>query len=969
MRVRSDVLMTVCLALLWSTESGSQEATEPIGAALKAMQEAEALSKQGTIGSAHMAIQKYEEAVKIWKATDHPGQEAMAYIEIGKLHQALGENDQALHAYENAVPAWKAVPPDLKDSKGRPLGPSALSMTYSNIAKVYDDMGNKEKALEMFLQVIPAERALGSRYGEAAAYNNIGQIYSDLGETATALDYLINKALPIWQSIGERNGEGVTLNNIGLLYENLGDYQRALDYFNKALPLAGNPAAQGTTLNNIGTAYKSLAADPSLLPSMTAKRRQDALDYYNRALNVLEGTTNLREQARTRGNICGMYDSPQQAKKAIQCSTDALAAWRMVGDRAGEAAQLMKLGNAQYGRGLKDDAVKTLKQARALMQQVGDRRDEVAVLGRLAKIALADGNLSQARSDNESALKISQSLRTKVPIGDNRATYASTVRDLYECEIHILMGLHAKEPSKGYDVLALEASEQGRSRALVEMLTESGVNIRNGADPELLRQERVIQKSLDSMSAQLSQSPAPPQDAEKQLRDLLDRYDALQMRIRISSPRYASLVQPDPPSVRAIQTQMLTPDTLLLEYALGEGRSYLWAVGPDKVSAYTLPGRFDLEWAEGKFGAKAQRTPQLTADEIYEAGRELSKMLLGPVAGELGNKRLVIIAEGMLSQLPFGLLPSPAGGQQGAGRALAMDHEIVYLPSASTLFALRRESAARTAPSKLVAILADPVFSRDDERVKGGQGASQGGQAGVDSRGAGSQPNGGSASTAATAPLSGNELWTQFLETWDDHTGIASGTSRRRLRYTRREADGIAALLPEDQRDEATDFKASKATVNSGLLSKYRIVHIATHGLLNGVHPELSGLVLSMVDEKGEAVDGYLQLHEIYNLNLVADLVVLSACETGLGKDVTGEGVVGLTRGFMYAGSPRVVVSLWNVNDLATAELMQRFYRGMLTDKLTASQALQAAQASMLKEQRWSSPYYWGAFVLYGDWK
>ena len=174
--------------------------------------------------------------------------------------------------------------------------------------------------------------------------------------------------------------------------------------------------------------------------------------------------------------------------------------------------------------------------------------------------------------------------------------------------------------------------------------------------------------------------------------------------------------------MRTIQTQLLTPDTLLLEYALGEGRSYLWAAGTDKVSAYTLPGRFYLEWAEAKFRAKAE-TPPLTANELHEAGLELSKMLLGPVSGELGKKRLIIVAEGMLSQLPFGLLSSPARGQEGAGRTLAMDHEIIYLPSASTLFALRRASAARTAPSKLIAILADPVFSRDDERIKRGEGA------------------------------------------------------------------------------------------------------------------------------------------------------------------------------------------------------------------------------------------------------
>jgi tetratricopeptide (TPR) repeat protein len=695
MHIRRNLLMTVGLALLWSTGGGLQEVTSPIGAAIKATQEAEALLQQGTIGSAHMGIQKYQEAAKFWKAADIPAREAITYIQIGKIHQALGENDQALHAFENAIPAWKAVAPDQKDNKGKTLGPAGLSMTYNNIAKVYDDMGDWEKALEMFKQIVPTERALGSRYGEAAAYNNIGQIYSDHGETATALDYLINKALPIWQSIEERNGEGVTLNNIGLLYEKLGDEQRALDYFNKALPLASDPAAQSTTLNNIGTAYKSLAADPNLLSSMTAKRRQDALDYYNRALKALDGNLNFREQARTRGNICGLYDSPKQAEKAIQCNTDALAAWRMVGDRAGEAAQLIKLGNAQYARGLKDDAVKTLKQARTLMQQVADPRGEVTALGRLAAIEFENGDLPQARSDNESALKISQSLRSKIPAGDNRATYASTVHRLYAREIDILMTLHAKEPSKGFDVLALESSEQGRSQSLVEMLNESGVHIQNGADPELLRQERVIQRSLVSMSAQLSRSPAP-QDAAKQLRDLLDRYDQLQMQIRISNPRYASLVQPDAPSARAIQTQLLNPETLLLEYALGEGQSYLWAVGTEKVSAYTLTGRFDLEWAAGKFGAMAQKTPPLSADEMHEAGLELSKMLLGPVAGELGNKRLVIVAEGMLSELPFGLLSSPAEGKPGKARELAMDHEIVYLPAASTLLALRRESAART---------------------------------------------------------------------------------------------------------------------------------------------------------------------------------------------------------------------------------------------------------------------------------
>jgi CHAT domain-containing protein len=190
-----------------------------------------------------------------------------------------------------------------------------------------------------------------------------------------------------------------------------------------------------------------------------------------------------------------------------------------------------------------------------------------------------------------------------------------------------------------------------------------------------------------------------------------------------------------------------------------------------------------------------------------------------------------------------------------------------------------------------------------------------------------------------------------------------------RLRFSRQEAEAIAAFAPEKNRLTALDFVASYETAQSADLSQYRIVHFATHGLLNSQRPELSGIVLSLVDERGRAQDGFLRLHEIYNLKLNADLVVLSACQTALGKEVRGEGLMGLTRGFMYAGAPRVVASLWRVDDRATAELMKRFYRGMLKDGLPAAAALRAAQVSMLKEIRWSAPYYWAAFTLQGDWR
>jgi CHAT domain-containing protein len=176
-------------------------------------------------------------------------------------------------------------------------------------------------------------------------------------------------------------------------------------------------------------------------------------------------------------------------------------------------------------------------------------------------------------------------------------------------------------------------------------------------------------------------------------------------------------------------------------------------------------------------------------------------------------------------------------------------------------------------------------------------------------------------------------------------------------------------LIPQKRLVKATDFQASRSVATSGELSNYRIIHFATHGLLNSDHPELSGLVLSLVDEAGRPQDGFLRMHEIYNLKLPADLVVLSACQTALGKEIKGEGLIGLTRGFMYAGARRVVASLWQVDDLATAKLMQRFYQGMLKDGLTPSAALRVAQLELAKQKRWASPYFWAAFVIQGEWK
>jgi CHAT domain-containing protein len=330
------------------------------------------------------------------------------------------------------------------------------------------------------------------------------------------------------------------------------------------------------------------------------------------------------------------------------------------------------------------------------------------------------------------------------------------------------------------------------------------------------------------------------------------------------------------------------------------------------------------------------------ADSDYqEAAAKLSETLLGPITQQLGNKNLLLVSDGALDYIPFAALPIPASSRdKNNGAPLVTQHEIVNLPSASALAALRRDVAGRAKAARTLAVIADPVFEPDDPRVRRT-----------------------TEMKLAVIESSRDEVLRSSRDFQPDDAGRIL-----RLPFTRREALAISSLVPPSQRRRALDFDANRSTAMSGELAQYQFVHFATHGFLNTKHPELSGIVLSLVDERGAEQKGFLRANEIFNLKLPAELVVLSGCRTGLGKEIKGEGLLGLTRGFMYAGSARVLVSLWSVSDEASAELMARTYREMLgKQKLRPSAALRAAQISVAQTSRWKAPYYWAAFVLQGE--
>ncbi|HBL58409.1 MAG TPA: hypothetical protein DDZ80_07790 [Cyanobacteria bacterium UBA8803] len=910
------------------------------------------------IGQMQQALDYYNQALSLRRALeDHEG-EAATLTSIGAVYYALGERQKALDYYNQALPLSRAV--------GDKVGEAVI---LNNIGAVYDNLGERQQALDYYNQALPLRRATGDKPGEAAALNNIGNLYNNLGERQQALKYL-NQALLLTREVGDKTGEATTLNNIALVYDALGERQQALDYYNQALPLrraTGDKSGEALTLSGIGLLYYALGEPDQALDyynqalplsravgdksgeAVTLNNigavydnlgdKQQALNYYNQALPLMRAAGEKAIEATALNNIGIIYNSLGERQQALDYYNQALPLTRTVGDKTGEALTLNNIGVVYNNLGNKQQALDYYNQALPLSRAVGDKTGEALTLYNFAVLQRDLGNLTESFTSIETAIAIVENLRTKIGSQELRASYFATVQNYYEFYIKLLMQLHQKNPSQGYDAQALHASERARARSLIELLSEASADIRQGVDPKLLEQERIFQQQLNDLdhrkyellSTQYSQTELD--DIQQKIDTVLTQLKQLQAEIRVASPRYADLKYPEPLTLQQIQQQVLDENTVLLEYALGEEASYLWAVTKNSITSYQLPKGSEIKAATQTF--RESLTPESGAN--LAAGLPLSQMLLAPVANQLGNKRLLIVGDGALQYVPFAALPIPSSPTT----PLLVQNEIITLPSASTVAIQRRQLQNRSPATKKLAVIADPIFNINDSRIPG------------------------------TPPQSTPETTKNYALTRATRN-LGLGDNARvldRLQYTRTEAEKILALVPTNQSLEALDFNASRTTATKPDLAQYQIIHLATHGLLDPVNPELSGIVLSLYDQKGQSQDGFLRLHDIFNLNLPAELVVLSACETGLGKDVKGEGLVGLTRGFMYAGARRVVVSLWSVNDVATSEVMAKFYQKMLQEGENPVSALRAAQLEMWHSGQWQSPYYWAAFTVQGDWR
>jgi CHAT domain-containing protein/tetratricopeptide (TPR) repeat protein len=951
-------------------------------------------------------IKKFEQSGDYFKAGKQPSWEATDYYLIAATYTALRDKEKAFQFAQQALKiadvALLTTDPDEKRlairvksvalntqaqceyefgdrRKAIELLKQSLALAIeiddpvkqfdalNQLSFTYQLMGDYREALETSLRQQQLIKKLGDRDKEATLLSNLCVVQNDLGAYKTAIDFC-NQALAVRRQSNDQANEAIALNNLGAVYSSAGDYQKALDAYTKSYSIHKSfkrAVSQGIALHNIAWVYGTLGD------------RQKAIDVYLQAVEIFRAEHDQYREAFSLSNIAVNYTNLKNYSKALEINLQVLPIRHALNDREGESVTLNSIALCYANLGEKEKAVdfynqslalsrnrgprqlaltlrnfgafyreqanypkalEYLNEALAVTKTIGDKNGEAATLWVLAQLERDRGNLVEAKNCIEAALSAVESLRINVKSERLRAMFFATVRNYHELNVDVLMRLHKLHPTEGFDAQALQASEQGKARSFLELLAEAKAEIRRGVDSDVLDRERLLRNLIankaDEQIVLLAGNHTNEQVTAKakEIDALIREHEQLQAQIRQTSPRYASLIQPVPVGLKEIQSKLLGPDTVLVEYSLGEDKSFGWVVTPNSIKSFELPKRAEIE-------AVARRVydPVATDSEFAGAATTLSKILFDPVAGELKNKRLLIVGEGLLQYVPFAALPEPL---DQSNTPLIVNHEIVSLPSASVLSELRTEASNRPVPNKTVAVFADPVFDTKDSRLANSRASAAGDASGLTQR--------------------------DLLKTSASETG-PSGFAR--LRFTRQEANQIIRLASEQQSTELVDFAANRARATSDQLGQYRIVHFATHGLINNQQAELSGIVLSLVDEKGQPQDGFLRLYDIYNMNLNADLVVLSACQTALGEDIKGEGLVGMTRAFMYAGARRVVASLWQTEDRATAEMMGYFYQAMLKQNMSPAAALRRAQISMWQGKRWKNPRYWAAFTLQGEWK
>ena len=908
-----------------------------------------------------------------------PQTDASTLLSRGRALLKQGHADQALGPIESALAAFTQA----KDARGIAASEDALGDLYMIQGQDKVALDHYQKAYQSFTVAAGKDQASSAAANSAAGLTGSSTASAATQTATSTLDNGFNANLML-AKIGDTNYRLGKLSEAGSAYLMM-TVKKPESAAAKATRRFGG---LGGIIGSVATGDANIATPVSTGIGLLEAKKE--LDEYRVAIVYM--TFELGT-----GRIAFANKDLETARKHFQNALDAgngalpmvaklgqtrrfrVAARTSLGDvllREGRFKDATKMFNEAAGSAKKEERLDLMWPAqrglgRSLWLQAGQEKDG-------AKMR------EQALAAYIDALNTIETIRAgSLRADESRTTFLATTKDVYDeassafAEM-ALMNSTAGAPLSGkaldYAATSFRIAEGGRARSLLDMLGEVNAQITEGVPADLLKRKQDNLDRQQQIAEQLTgislsgEKKDKPSDLEKELDKLQTEFDQIENQIRTASPKYAALTASKPLLLPDVQQRVLDEGTVLLEYALGNDSSYAFAVAPAGVSLFKLPRRSEVEKLATDFRAqliptKLQRRIvgiDVAADQqrglgivqgpsedlapFVAASNALYKTVVEPAAAVIAGKRLLVVADGALNYIPFeALVKNSEGADYASLNYLVKTNEIVYAPSASVIAAIRLSTAGSA--GKSVLLVADPVFSAQDPRAKGSGATTTSGE----TRGLGLGLE------AAVNDVAGN---------------TTAGSKLARLSGTRTEAEEISKIAKSGggQADLWIDLNANEDNVRSRDLTGYSYIHVATHGLLDAERPQFTGVVLSLVGNK--ANDGFLRTDEIFNLKLRTPLVMLSACETGLGKEKRGEGVLGLTRAFMYAGAPTVGVSLWSVADKSTAELMTDFYGHLLgASPKPAATALREAQLAMIAKKNYSAPFYWAPFVLVGEWR
>lgn len=759
----------------------------------------------------------------------------------------------------------------------------------------------KQQAVQKFAAALEIWRELDDVYESAVCFYGLGWTHYDLSNfTEAAINF--SRALNVMRELDDDYGQALNHFGLGTTEYNLNEYELAAYNFRQAIEIyrkLGNARSLGIALAGLGAVENLLENDQAAFSALTE------------SLHWREMATDKNGEARTRIQLGKLFMRQKSFAQAFDQFNTAQNLLSEITDSEATAEVLSNFGFLNLAVKNPSAARGNFQTALSLAQKSGNKIGAAIVLNGLSRANMSLGELETARLNIEAALDIIETVRQATVEFTLRTKFTATVQNYFELYISLLMKMHDNAPAKGFDHVALQIAEQARARSLLDRLERREIIRQNKISPELLEREQNLTDTLTEIFAR--QRPN-----EKNITAEIQRISAQYLETEAEINRLFSLPETAkrlPITTSEIQ-QNLGDETVLLEYLLTDTDAFLWFVSNTQVKSFRLSTAEKIENTAREV-YRCLSIPNGDEKVCQQKTSELSKILLMPTANDLNNKRIVVVAHSVLQYIPFEMLKLP----NSANRYLVETNEIVSVPSASLLQFLRQPR--QTPADKILAVFADPIFSKQDGRIK-------------------------SAKTGKTATENSPTL--------------------PRLFASRFEAERISALVAPAKLLKKMDDDANRAAVFSSNLQQYRIIHFATHTFIDDTRPELSAIALSFFDKNGKEINGWLRSNDILRLDLNADLVVLSACRSGLGQQIKGEGIVSLANNFLVAGSKRLIVSLWDVNDKVTAELMIRFYRHYLNGE-SASKALQSAKIEMLRDIRWNSPFYWAAFTLQGDWQ